>query len=295
LLELDAFDEAVKLEPQVRPVPHRHEEAARRRPAPAALLRHLVVGRARVVAAIEIVDRRDAGLRRRFAERLQQRPAHALPLDAAFAAGAMRSALAKAMILVLLEERQHVLPAPAGESELAPMVVVAGLAAHVEHGIDRRRSADHLAARIRQAAAVEPLLRQRAVHPVGARIADGEKIADRDVVPDPVVAAARLEQEHSLVGIGGEPVGQQAAGRTGADDDVVVLAVDHLRHALLMRLPSRTDRVSRADPGPKPAPAKGGCPGMRAHAPQGDLDPGSRALRRSAGMTIVSHAPLNSY
>src|SRR5215218_8899082 len=93
LLELDGFGEAAELEPQVRPVQHRHEEATRRRPAAAALLRHLVIGRALVVAGIEIVDRRDAGLCRRLAKRLQEVPPHALALDAAFAAGAMGSAL----------------------------------------------------------------------------------------------------------------------------------------------------------------------------------------------------------
>src|SRR5215216_2058537 len=179
-----------------------------------------------------------------WAKRLQEVPPHALALDAAFAAGAMRSALAETMVLVPFEERQHVVPSPARKAELAPMIVVAGLAAHVEHGIDGRRSADHLAARIRKAAAIEPLFGQRAIHPVGARIADGEEIADRDVVPDPVVAASRLEHEHALVRIGGEPVGQQASGRAGADDDVVVLAVDDLRHALLTGLSSRTARAA---------------------------------------------------
>ena len=125
-----------------------------------------------------------------------------------------------------LETGQHVVPAPAGEAELAPVIIVGGLAAHVDHGVDRGRAADHLAARIVQAAAVEAFLRLGLEHPVRARIADGEEIADRDVVPDPIVAPAGLKQQHARIRRGRQPVRQHAAGRAGADDDVVVIAVD---------------------------------------------------------------------
>jgi hypothetical protein len=109
------------------------------------------------------------------------------------------------------------------------VIVVARLAAHVEHGIDRRRPADHLAARVVQAAPVEALFRQRGKHPVGARIADGEQVADRHVIPDPIVAAAGLQHQDAPLRIGREAVRQQAAGRACADDDGVVVAVDERR------------------------------------------------------------------
>src|SRR5262249_19465293 len=92
-------------------------EKPRRRPAPAMLLRDVIVGRAFVVAGVELVDRLDAGLRGGIAKRFQERPAHALTLDAALASRAMRGAVAEKMVLVALEERQHVVVAPAGESE----------------------------------------------------------------------------------------------------------------------------------------------------------------------------------
>jgi hypothetical protein len=69
------------------------------------------------------------------------------------------------------------------------------LAAHVDHGVDRRGAADHLAARIGQDAVVEPRLGGRLELPVGARIADREEVADGDVEPDPVVLAAGLQQQ----------------------------------------------------------------------------------------------------
>src|SRR5580704_456965 len=115
------------------------------------------------------------------------------------------------------------------------MIVIGGLAAHIDHGVDRRRAADHLAARIIQAAAVETFLGLGLEAPIGARIANGEQIANWNMKPDPVVAAAGLEDEYALAGICGQAVGEDAAGRAGAGDDVVVVAVDRLnsRHFAL--------------------------------------------------------------
>ena len=118
------------------------------------------------------------------------------------------------------------------------MIVIGGLAAHIDHGVDRRRAADHLAARIIEAAAVEARLRLGLEAPVRARIADREQIADRNVKPDPIVAAAGFEDEHALVGVGGQPVGQQAAGRARADNDVIVFAFDRSRLPATVALPS---------------------------------------------------------
>ena len=207
----------------------RLEKAARRRPAPAELLVDVVGRRALVVAGVEIVDALDAGLLGRRAERVEQIPAHARMLDPPFAAGRVMLARAEEMMLVLLVDRQHVVPAPALEAELAPVVVVGGLAAHVDHGVDRRRAADHLAARIVQRAAVQAGHRFGLEHPVRARIADREQIADRDVEPDPVVAAAGFQQQHAILGIRRKPIGQHAAGRARTDDDVVVFAFERRR------------------------------------------------------------------
>lgn len=62
-----------------------------------------------------------------------------------------------------------------------------------------------------------------AVHPVGARIVDAVQIADRDVDPEIIVASARSDQQHLFGGIRTEAVGEDATGRAGADDDVVVI------------------------------------------------------------------------
>ena len=160
-VEDDAFDQAAGLEPQIRTMQHGLQKRPRRRDAAAARLIDMKGAAAFVVAAIEIGDGFDAGLFGRGAERIEQIPAHPRWRDRPFAADGMRRALAEKMILVLAEERQHVVPAPAGEPKLAPVIVIGRLAAHIDHGIDRGRAADHLAARIIQAAAVESRLPAR--------------------------------------------------------------------------------------------------------------------------------------
>src|SRR5262249_23227550 len=141
--------------------------------------------------------------------------------------------------------------APAGDSELAPVFVVRGLPAHVNHGFDRGGAADHLATRIVEAAAVEPLLRLGLEHPVRARVADGEEIADGDVEPDPAVLAAGLEQQDAHRRVGGETVRQQAPGRAGADDDVVILAFERrgLGHGFQSRSAGQAANSAYSSPG----------------------------------------------
>ena len=227
-LKFEAGDQASRLQPQIGARQHRLEKTARRRPSPSALLVDVEVAGALIVAGVEVGDRLDAGLGGGVAKRFEQRPPHPGRLDPPFAADAMAFAGPEKMILVALEIGQHVVPAPAGEAELAPVIVVGGLAAHVDHGVDGGRAADHLAARIVQAAAVEAFLGLGLEHPVRARIADGEEIADRDVIPDPIIPPAGLQQQHARIGRSREPVRQHAARGTGADDDVVVIARDGL-------------------------------------------------------------------
>ena len=59
------------------------------------------------------------------------------------------------LVLVAEEVGQHVVPRPALAARLAPQVVVARLAAHVDHAVDGGAAAEHAAARIGEAAAVE--------------------------------------------------------------------------------------------------------------------------------------------
>ena len=160
-VEDDAFGETAGFEPQIGAMQHRLEKGARRRDTAAALLVDVKGADAFVVAAVEVGNGFDAGLFGGGAEGVEQIPAHPRRRNVPFAADGMRVAFAEEMIFVPFEKRQHVVPAPAGKPELAPMVVVGGLAAHIDHGVDRGRAADHLAARIIEAAAIEPRHRLR--------------------------------------------------------------------------------------------------------------------------------------
>ena len=132
------------------------------------------------------------------------------------------------VVFVRLEVGQAGVPAPVGVArQLCPLVVVARLAAHVDHAVDAGAAAQRLAARIAQAPPVEAGVGLGLVEPVGARVADAIEVAHRNVDPVVVVLAARFHQQHALGGIGREAVGHEAAGGATADHDVVEGGVAH--------------------------------------------------------------------
>ena len=213
-------------------------------PAPAVLLIHLEVAHAFVVTAIEVVGGRYAGLLRRLREGIENVPAQALLFHAplAPAAGALVAVqlleglaglggiVEFPMVFVAAKGRQHVVPAPlivAGD--LRPLVIVPRLAAHVDHAVDARTTAQRLAARIAQRATVQARIGFGVVQPIRARVADAIQIADGDVDPVIVIPAARLDEQGAQLLGPGEPVGEQRSRCAAADDDVFesILVVAH--------------------------------------------------------------------
>ena len=114
------------LEPQVRPVQCRLEEAACRRPAPAALLVDMEIADAFVVAGVEVGNLPDSHFLRGFADGIEDGPGQPRRLDAPASARTMVLALAEEMILQSPKHRQHVVIGPAFQAELAPVIVVGG-------------------------------------------------------------------------------------------------------------------------------------------------------------------------
>ena len=221
---------------QVGPLLRRAQKGLGRIPADAGALVDLEIADTLVVAAVEVFRGRDAGLLRGLRERIEDLPRQPLLLDAPFAAGPRTAGVetgrgmhlvgAAPVVLVAQEVRHAVLPTPRiVTGELRPLVVVARLAAHVDHAVDAGAAAEHLAARIAQRAAVQPGVRVGTEQPVGARIADAVEVTHRHVDPQVIVVAAGLDQQHALPRIGTQPIGEQAAGGAGADDDVVVCGV----------------------------------------------------------------------
>ena len=210
---------------EVGPARDRVQERIRHRPAPAASLVDVEVRAAGVVAAVELLDRGDAGLGGGGLPGVEDLPAHPRAFDADLTVGAVPLVGAAEVVLQLLVDGQC-LPTPAPPvvaGGLRPQVVVAGLAAHVDHGVDRRTAADDAAARVADAAPGQARVGFGGKAPVGAGVGDGVEVAHRHLDPEPVVVAAGLDQQHPVIRVGAEPVGQQAARTARADDDEVEL------------------------------------------------------------------------
>jgi hypothetical protein len=137
------------------------------------------------------------------------------------AADAVEIVGAAHLVFGLLEIRQHVIKTPAQIAVLAPAIVIFVLAAHIEQPVDRTRSAQNLAAGLKHAPAAETGLRLGLVHPVDGFFLEQPAIAERDVDPEVGILWTGFEQQHRMLAIRAQSVGEHASGRPGADDDVV--------------------------------------------------------------------------
>ena len=127
------------------------------------------------------------------------------------------------VVLGLLEERQHGIPVPALAAELAPVVVVGRIAAHIHHAVDRAGAAQHLAARQIQRAVVQCLLWRAVEHPVDARIGECLGVADRECGSTDCCRGCRLPAAApDSVRTSDRRRRHDAPGRAGAGDDEVV-------------------------------------------------------------------------
>src|SRR6185369_2924049 len=234
VLDKDAGDMGAGFDDEVRPLSHRNEKRGRGVASPAALQRQLVAAEAVASRAVEVGGRRMAGLGAGGEPRLAVRMVVAKIGDAELAVSAVPLALAAIVALRSLEERQHLAVAPAARAVHArPVVEVGRLAADVEQAVDDARAAERLAARPRDRTAAGARFGLERKLPGEARVVDRAEVADRQAQPEVARLAPRFEQEDAARRVGGEPVGENAAGRTAADDDDVEAAVAH--HGLFLR------------------------------------------------------------
>jgi hypothetical protein len=126
----------------------------------------------------------------------------------------------------LLEVGQHLLVGPATIAELTPGVVIERLAAHIEHAVDRTRAAERAAARTGNAAVGHALFRLHLEVPIELLVVQQLGEAGRNIDPHRLVARTRFEQQHLNGGILAQPVGQNAARRAAAHDDVIPIGHD---------------------------------------------------------------------
>src|SRR5262249_44132108 len=143
------------------------------------------------------------------------------------------------VILGHTEIGKHVLVAPACVAELAPVVEVFGLTADVDQSIDGARSAESLAARRYDIAAVAFRLRFGLVAPVVSLVGEELAVAERDMQPGILVGRACFEQQHAVAPRLGQSVRENATSAAGSYNNVVV-GLHILRHSITSSARSRT-------------------------------------------------------
>ena len=208
---------------QVRPLQGGMQIAAGGAPALAVMDGQLIGPPAFLLEAVEIlgdrVARLTAGLDGRRIDRIGRRGLG----DLQRAIAPVPGVAAPLQGLGTFEIGQHLGIGPAGQAHLAPLVIVPGMAADIDHAVDRGRSAPAAAAGPPQLAVVQVGLGLGPEAPVvRPLLADQPADPGRHLDHEGVVAAARLQQQHLGRRVLAEPVGEHAARRACADDDVVV-------------------------------------------------------------------------
>ena len=197
---------ACRADPQVRPRAHlgRQIRLGGADPPPVDLV-HRVRAVASRAGRVAVRARRQPALRASLEERGLKR--HELALRwRRTGSGPSAAVVVAAEVEVALEpaeRRQARVEAPLGQPERGPLVVVLGLAAQRDAGIDRRRAAHHAPARQRRQersrarlVPVAPVVRRHRVARSVAQI--GGQLAGQ-------VVRSRLEQQHLAIAARGEP------------------------------------------------------------------------------------------
>src|SRR5262245_33630307 len=206
---------------------HRRMQIAARRALAAAVLDDaLDVADARLLGAVVVLVARDAHLDGALDEGLTKGIAPVEVGDGQVALAAAEQILATTPFpgdapFGAPEVGQHVGVAPAAVAALRPAVEVEPLAAIVDMAVDRARAAQRLAARGGDRAAAGPFAGLGLVEPVHARIDQRVHEAGRDMDEGMPVARAGLEHADRDTRILAQAAREHAAGRAGADDDVV--------------------------------------------------------------------------
>ena len=154
------------------------------------------------------------------------------------------------------KQRRHIVVAPTRVAQIAPMVVFGRIAAHPEHAIDGSGAAGDATARPEQRPPAQARLGFGVEAPQRALTDHHLGDPGRYFEPDPLIVVTGLDQQHAVAARFGEPIGQSAAGRAGADNDEIenLSRIRHLRgtivgpadaHSLVAYRPLRRGRERR--------------------------------------------------
>ena len=210
--------------PQVRPAHRRAQVAERGAHAPPAADRRLCLDHAllvfAVVVRVSLVAGGNGGGEQRVIQRVLVRDFRNMQRPV----GAADAARAVLIGFHALEHRTNILPAPAAAAHLRPGVVIERLTAHEHQPVDRTGTAEHFSPRHRDLPVRRAGLGLGEEAPVHRGVVDEQ--AETDGQPrERMRRAARLQQQHPHRRILRQPRGQRRAGRSRADDDVVVAGV----------------------------------------------------------------------
>ena len=220
-LEDDPGRGRVRAHREVGPAQGRAQIGGRRAAAPAVADGHLQAAETALLGRVVILGPAMAGRKPRRREGVHERIVVAAGLDAERAGAAAVQAVAALPCFGSLEIGQQRLVRPPLEAGRGPAGVVAAIAAHIGHGVGRRGSADHFAAGAFDPAAADILLRFTEIAPIEQALLEDDAPSERHMNPGAAVPAAGFQEQHAHGRIGREPVRQDAAGRSGADDHVV--------------------------------------------------------------------------
>ena len=124
---------------------------------------------------------------------------------------------------------QHLRVSPTARAFLRPTLVVERVAAQKDGAVDRGGTAEGLAARLVNATVVEVALRGGGEMPVERAVRFVVRTHRPRHTNRPMqIRPTRFQQQHPVTGRG-KPMGDDAASRAGADDDVVELFALHAR------------------------------------------------------------------
>ena len=206
---------------EVRPARGGVQERVCRAAAQPAPLGELEAADTLLARAVEVRVALVAGRLRGLEHRVHERVHRPALGHAERAAGRVERVLAALVVLRALEVRQHIVVAPAVGAAGRPLVEVDAVAADVDHRVDRAAAADHAAARQVEAPVVEPRLLLAEQVPVQAGL-ERRRERGRDVELVGRVGPSGLEHGDAHVRVLAQACREHAAGRPGADDDVVV-------------------------------------------------------------------------
>ena len=212
-LEQDAVDHGARYQPHIAAFHGGFQIGVRSRPAPP--FPHCHVGRAEPFLPIAVIVRR-----RRIARRLGRGDKSVMQRVVARAAGNVKRAAGAAPWCFAAmgmfhppEIGQHVGIAPAGRTRVLPMRIVAGMAADIDHAVDRTGPADHLATRTDKRAPAQARFRLGKIAPVIAfhvhRIGQRRWHLDQR----PGITATEFQHQNACGSILAQPVGKRAARR----------------------------------------------------------------------------------